>query len=108
MAIISSKQPDPDSSQADSQTSRQPKDEVLAKLRSPQPDSSRLSGERTAAETHRQEESLRPQTLADYIGQKALKEVLNIAIQAAQSRQEPLDHLLLYGPPGLGKTTMAL
>ncbi|MEM6715027.1 MAG: Holliday junction branch migration DNA helicase RuvB, partial [Cyanobacteria bacterium P01_C01_bin.147] len=44
----------------------------------------------------------------DYIGQKSLKEVLDIAIRAAQSRKEPLDHLLLYGPPGLGKTTMAL
>jgi holliday junction DNA helicase RuvB len=54
------------------------------------------------------EDSLRPQRLNDYIGQAALKEVLNIAIKAAQSRQEPLDHLLLYGPPGLGKTTMAL
>ncbi|MBE9110383.1 Holliday junction branch migration DNA helicase RuvB [Nodosilinea sp. LEGE 07298] len=54
------------------------------------------------------EDSLRPQRLQDYIGQAALKEVLGIAIQAAQSRQEPLDHLLLYGPPGLGKTTMAL
>ena len=54
------------------------------------------------------EESLRPQRIRDYIGQKALKEVLDIAIQAAKSRQEPLDHLLLYGPPGLGKTTMAL
>lgn len=42
------------------------------------------------------------------MGQKALKEVLDIAIRAAQSRQETLDHLLLYGPPGLGKTTMAL
>lgn len=54
------------------------------------------------------EEKLRPQALQDYLGQKALKEVLSIAIQAAQSRQESLDHLLLYGPPGLGKTTMAL
>jgi Holliday junction DNA helicase RuvB len=54
------------------------------------------------------EDSLRPQRLQDYIGQKALKEVLDIAIKAAKSRQEPLDHLLLYGPPGLGKTTMAL
>lgn len=59
-------------------------------------------------EEDRQEESLRPQRLADYLGQRALKEVLDIAIKAAQSRQEPLDHLLLYGPPGLGKTTMAL
>ncbi|NER80130.1 MAG: Holliday junction branch migration DNA helicase RuvB [Leptolyngbya sp. SIO1D8] len=55
-----------------------------------------------------QEDGLRPHTLADYIGQKALKEVLDIAIRAAKSRKEPLDHLLLYGPPGLGKTTMAL
>ena len=54
------------------------------------------------------EDSLRPQRLQDYIGQASLKEVLDIAIKAAQSRQEPLDHLLLYGPPGLGKTTMAL
>ncbi len=54
------------------------------------------------------DDGLRPQRLADYIGQKSLKEVLEIAIQAAKSRQEPLDHLLLYGPPGLGKTTMAL
>lgn len=55
-----------------------------------------------------QEESIRPHRLADYIGQKDLKEVLDIAIKAAQSRSEALDHLLLYGPPGLGKTTMAL
>lgn len=54
------------------------------------------------------EERLRPQRLQEYIGQSSLKEVLDIAIQAAKSRQEPLDHLLLYGPPGLGKTTMAL
>ncbi len=54
------------------------------------------------------EDSLRPQQIQDYIGQKSLKEVLDIAIQAAKSREEPLDHLLLYGPPGLGKTTMAL
>lgn len=67
-----------------------------------------LSGDRTPTETPRQEEGLRPQRLADYIGQKSLKEVLEIAIKAAQSRQEALDHLLLYGPPGLGKTTMAL
>jgi Holliday junction DNA helicase RuvB len=59
-------------------------------------------------EVGKQEEKIRPQRLSEYIGQKALKEVLDIAIRAAQSRQESLDHLLLYGPPGLGKTTMAL
>jgi len=46
--------------------------------------------------------------LADYVGQRDLKEVLEIAIQAAKVRQERLDHLLFYGPPGLGKTTLAL
>ena len=54
------------------------------------------------------EEKIRPQRLDEYIGQKDLKEVLNIAISAAKSRKESLDHLLLYGPPGLGKTTMSL
>lgn len=54
------------------------------------------------------EEKIRPQRLEDYVGQQDLKDVLQIAIQAAQSRQESLDHLLLYGPPGLGKTTISL
>ncbi len=51
--------------------------------------------------------SLRPQSLADFIGQPKLKEILSIAIQAATQRGEALDHVLLYGPPGLGKTTLA-
>lgn len=51
--------------------------------------------------------SLRPQTLKEYIGQKDLKENLKVFIEAAKMRKEPLDHVLLYGPPGLGKTTMA-
>ncbi len=59
-------------------------------------------------ETANQEAGIRPQTLTDYIGQKELKKILNIAIAAAKDRQESLDHLLLYGPPGLGKTTMSL
>ena len=54
------------------------------------------------------DDKIRPQKLADYIGQKDLKGILQIAIAAAKGRQEPLDHLLLYGPPGLGKTTMSL
>ena len=58
--------------------------------------------------TVRVDEGLRPQRLADYIGQPELKQVLGIAVQAAQGRGEALDHVLLYGPPGLGKTTMAL
>lgn len=52
--------------------------------------------------------SLRPQRLAEYIGQGKIKKELSIYIQAAQQRQEALDHVLLYGPPGLGKTTLAM
>ena len=51
--------------------------------------------------------SLRPRRLDDYIGQDKVKDNLRIAIAAAQMRGEPLDHVLLYGPPGLGKTTLA-
>lgn len=51
--------------------------------------------------------SLRPQTFDDYIGQERLKKNLKLAIEAAKKRGEPIDHVLLYGPPGLGKTTMA-
>lgn len=51
--------------------------------------------------------SLRPTTLTQYIGQHKVKENLSIFIQAAKMRNEPLDHVLLYGPPGLGKTTLA-
>ena len=54
-----------------------------------------------------QEQSLRPKTLREYIGQESVKRNLHISIEAALKRQEPLDHLLLYGPPGLGKTTLA-
>jgi len=67
-----------------------------------------LQPQATNDEPEEQEESIRPQRFADYIGQKDLKDVLDIAIKAAKSRAEVLDHLLLYGPPGLGKTTMAI
>ncbi|NWF61602.1 MAG: Holliday junction branch migration DNA helicase RuvB [Fischerella sp.] len=67
-----------------------------------------LQPEAATDEQGKQEESIRPQRFADYIGQKDLKDVLDIAIKAAKSRGEVLDHLLLYGPPGLGKTTMAM
>ena len=67
-----------------------------------------LSPKANTQETEHNEEKIRPQKLADYIGQKDLKKILNIAITASLGRQDPLDHLLLYGPPGLGKTTMSL
>ncbi len=67
-----------------------------------------LSPQANNQETENNEEKIRPQKLADYIGQKDLKGILNIAIAAAKGRKESLDHLLLYGPPGLGKTTMSL
>lgn len=112
MAIISSKQSAAGEgadkpSQAPSQAAVQKKaSSQKAELSAKKTDL--LQGEAKPAELSRSEEGLRPSAISDYIGQKALKEVLLIAIQAAKSRQEPLDHLLLYGPPGLGKTTMAL
>ena len=51
--------------------------------------------------------SVRPKTLNEYIGQKRVKENISIALEAARNRGEALDHVLLYGPPGLGKTTLA-
>lgn len=71
-------------------------------------DPSLMSAKANTEETEQNEDKIRPQRLADYIGQKDLKGILNIAIAAAKGRQDPLDHLLLYGPPGLGKTTMSL
>lgn len=60
-----------------------------------------------ANEDEQFEETLRPRDFKNYIGQERLKKNLKLAIDAAQKRREPVDHVLLYGPPGLGKTTMA-
>ncbi|WP_338750378.1 Holliday junction branch migration DNA helicase RuvB [Bacillus sp. FJAT-52991] len=65
-----------------------------------------VSGTAEMAEMY-EEQSLRPQTLKQYIGQDQVKNNLEIFIEAARQREETLDHVLLYGPPGLGKTTLA-
>ena len=67
----------------------------------------RLMNSTFLAEDSAVEQSLRPHNLRDYVGQKAVKDSLSIYIEAALSRHDALDHMLLYGPPGLGKTTLA-
>lgn len=67
-----------------------------------------VSGKTTGKAESAFELTLRPQNLADYIGQTKIKHELNIYIKAAKEREEALDHVLLYGPPGLGKTTLAM
>ena len=66
-----------------------------------------VSAEYSSSEDNDIEVSLRPKSLDEYIGQDKAKENLSIYIEAARRRNEPLDHVLLYGPPGLGKTTLA-
>ena len=70
-------------------------------------DEERLVTTGLRAEDEEQEMSLRPKTLREYIGQETVKKSLNIYIEAARKRGDALDHILLYGPPGLGKTTLA-
>ncbi|NET69800.1 MAG: Holliday junction branch migration DNA helicase RuvB [Sphaerospermopsis sp. SIO1G2] len=104
MPIFSSKKQSPEPDEQPKQPQRKAKD-------SSQPKSTQkniLQPETAIDEEGKQEDSIRPQKFADYIGQKDLKDVLDIAIKAAKSRGEVIDHLLLYGPPGLGKTTMAM
>jgi len=66
-----------------------------------------ISGKPTSAQEEQFERSLRPATLAEYVGQEKIRGQLEIFIQAARARGEALDHVLLFGPPGLGKTTLA-
>ena len=67
-----------------------------------------LSDHPSGEEESQVEITLRPQKLREYIGQPKIKHELEVYIKAAQSREEALDHVLLYGPPGLGKTTLAM
>ncbi len=67
----------------------------------------RIINPEISADDINSELSLRPKKFTDYVGQQRIKETLSIAIKAAQQRSESLDHTLLYGPPGLGKTTLA-
>jgi holliday junction DNA helicase RuvB len=115
MAIISSKQPsnskskpDLDDLQAEIPLDAPPAAAKKTTKKSDKTDPDLLKPEKAPEETNRQDEKIRPQSIHEYIGQKDLKDVLDIAIRAARAREEALDHLLLYGPPGLGKTTMAL
>jgi holliday junction DNA helicase RuvB len=107
MAIISSRQPASEAESPKPQQNNNPKQRPTPPQLAAD-NSDILQAEVSTPEESLQEETLRPSSLGEYIGQKDLKGVLNIAIQAAKVRQESLDHLLLYGPPGLGKTTMAL
>jgi Holliday junction DNA helicase RuvB len=66
-----------------------------------------VSGESSGEEEVRQNYALRPQRFAQYIGQESLIQKLKIAVEAARGRKEPVEHTLLHGPPGLGKTTLA-
>ena len=70
-------------------------------------DSGRLSSPEIISQDGELEVTLRPKTLNDYIGQEQVKQNLAVYIEAARRRNEPLDHVLLYGPPGLGKTTLS-
>jgi holliday junction DNA helicase RuvB len=108
MAIISSKQPAADAEQPPKEKKKSTPKSPAIPTQLASADAEILQADITNSEEKIQEESLRPSSIKEYIGQKDLKGVLDIAIQAAKVRQESLDHLLLYGPPGLGKTTMSL
>ena len=70
-------------------------------------DASRLVSAGRADDDRQYEAGLRPRSINEYIGQDRIRDNLHVAITAARQRGEALDHVLLYGPPGLGKTTLA-
>ena len=95
MAIISSKQQPPDPNLPED-IAPAPPQKIKNKAVKPQPESLVETQELPDEIISKQDDKIRPQRLAEYIGQKDLREVLAIAIKAAKSRNEPLDHLLLY------------
>jgi holliday junction DNA helicase RuvB len=104
MAIISSKKSDTGDAPRRSPATKP----AVAPAMQPDPDLLKGEAATTEEQVAEKDEGLRPQRLSEYVGQKDLKGVLEIAMQAATARQESLDHVLLYGPPGLGKTTISL
>src|ERR1041384_6546949 len=70
-------------------------------------DAERIVTGTTTREDEAVDRAIRPRTLADYVGQTAVKTQLEIFVSAARQRTEALDHVLIFGPPGLGKTTLA-
>src|SRR5215813_7568730 len=70
-------------------------------------DEARVMSRSALPEETQVERQLRPQRLDEYVGQRAAVESLRVSVEAARQRREPLDHVLLSGPPGLGKTTLA-
>ena len=66
-----------------------------------------ITAKSTTEDDEALDRAIRPRTLADYIGQPAVREQMEIFIRAARNRGEALDHVLIFGPPGLGKTTLA-
>src|SRR3712207_414630 len=66
-----------------------------------------VSGDSQGDDENRLNYALRPQKFGQYVGQESLIRKLKIAVEAARARKEPVDHMLLHGPPGLGKTTLA-
>jgi Holliday junction DNA helicase RuvB len=79
----------------------------MASMTQTQPESERIIAGAPQEGDLQVDTSLRPHTLGDYVNQEKVKDNISISIQAARQRGEPLDHVLLYGPPGLGKTTLA-
>ena len=67
----------------------------------------RLASAEAGSEDRAFDRAIRPKTLVDYIGQASVKQQMSIFIEAARRRAEALDHVLIFGPPGLGKTTLA-